>query len=123
MAGTQEPAEEGDPSAGSCASRSTNEARKQRRSVAVAKLDSSSAMFTSSAAWWGIACRLRSLSFGPDVDPFILHLFAALAEKEPAMISTRTKAALRLRSSAVRSSADIEAGRSPKRCGPRPSPP
>jgi DNA invertase Pin-like site-specific DNA recombinase len=28
------------------------------------------------------------------VDPFTLHLFAALAEKERAMISTRTKAAL-----------------------------
>ena len=31
---------------------------------------------------------------GPDVDPFILHLFAALAEKERAMIGARTKAAL-----------------------------
>jgi DNA invertase Pin-like site-specific DNA recombinase len=31
---------------------------------------------------------------GPDVDPFILHLFAALAEKERAMIAARTKAAL-----------------------------
>jgi DNA invertase Pin-like site-specific DNA recombinase len=31
---------------------------------------------------------------GTDVDPFILHLFAALAERERAMISTRTKAAL-----------------------------
>ena len=31
---------------------------------------------------------------GPDAAPFILHLFAALAEKERAMISTRTKAAL-----------------------------
>jgi hypothetical protein len=31
---------------------------------------------------------------GPDVDPFILHLFAALAQKERAMISARTKAAL-----------------------------
>jgi DNA invertase Pin-like site-specific DNA recombinase len=31
---------------------------------------------------------------GPDVDPFILHLFAALAEKERATISARTKAAL-----------------------------
>ena len=31
---------------------------------------------------------------GPDVDPFILHLFAALAEKARAMISARTKAAL-----------------------------
>jgi DNA invertase Pin-like site-specific DNA recombinase len=31
---------------------------------------------------------------GPDVHPFILHLFAALAEKERAMIAARTKAAL-----------------------------
>jgi DNA invertase Pin-like site-specific DNA recombinase len=31
---------------------------------------------------------------GPDVDPFILHLFAALAEKERALISRRTKDAL-----------------------------
>src|SRR5262245_60068895 len=31
---------------------------------------------------------------GPDVDPFILHLFAALAEKERALIAARTKAAL-----------------------------
>ena len=31
---------------------------------------------------------------GSDVDPFILHLFAALAEKERSLISARTKAAL-----------------------------
>src|SRR5262249_19091731 len=31
---------------------------------------------------------------GADVDPFILHLFGALAQKERAMISARTKAAL-----------------------------
>jgi DNA invertase Pin-like site-specific DNA recombinase len=31
---------------------------------------------------------------GPDVDPFVLHLFAALAEKERTMISGRTKSAL-----------------------------
>ena len=31
---------------------------------------------------------------GPDVDPFILHLFAALAPKERALISQRTKAGL-----------------------------
>jgi DNA invertase Pin-like site-specific DNA recombinase len=36
-----------------------------------------------------IVCEL-----GRDVDPFMLHLFAALAEKERAMISQRTKAAL-----------------------------
>jgi DNA invertase Pin-like site-specific DNA recombinase len=34
---------------------------------------------------------------GSDVDPFILHLFAALAEKERALISARTKAALQRR--------------------------
>jgi DNA invertase Pin-like site-specific DNA recombinase len=34
------------------------------------------------------------VELGLDVDPFILHLFAALAEKERAMISSRTKAAL-----------------------------
>ena len=31
---------------------------------------------------------------GPDVDPFVLRLFAALAEKERALISTRTRQAL-----------------------------
>jgi len=31
---------------------------------------------------------------GPDVDPFILHLFAALAEKERGMIAARTRDAL-----------------------------
>jgi DNA invertase Pin-like site-specific DNA recombinase len=32
---------------------------------------------------------------GPDVDPFMLHLYAALAQKERALISERTKAALK----------------------------
>ena len=31
---------------------------------------------------------------GPDVDPFILHLYAALAEKERALIVGRTRSAL-----------------------------
>ena len=31
---------------------------------------------------------------GTDADPFLLHLYAALSEKERALISTRTKAAL-----------------------------
>ena len=31
---------------------------------------------------------------GPDVEPFLLHLYAALAEKERALISGRTKAGL-----------------------------
>ena len=32
---------------------------------------------------------------GPNVDPFVLHLFAAVAERERAMISERTREALR----------------------------
>jgi DNA invertase Pin-like site-specific DNA recombinase len=31
---------------------------------------------------------------GPDVDPFVLHLFAALVEKERVLVSTRTRQAL-----------------------------
>jgi DNA invertase Pin-like site-specific DNA recombinase len=31
---------------------------------------------------------------GPDVEPFMLHIYAALAEKERLLISQRTKAAL-----------------------------
>jgi DNA invertase Pin-like site-specific DNA recombinase len=31
---------------------------------------------------------------GPDVDPFVLHIYAALAEKERALISERTRTAL-----------------------------
>jgi DNA invertase Pin-like site-specific DNA recombinase len=34
--------------------------------------------------------------YGLDVDPFVLHLMAALAEKERLLIGTRTKAALRV---------------------------
>ena len=33
-------------------------------------------------------------AFGKDVDPFMLHIYAALAEKERRMISERTKAGL-----------------------------
>jgi hypothetical protein len=36
-------------------------------------------------------------ALGKDVDPFMLHLYAALAQKESAMISERTKAALAAR--------------------------
>jgi DNA invertase Pin-like site-specific DNA recombinase len=39
---------------------------------------------------------------GADVDPFVLHLYAALAEKERALIAGRTKAALAAGTSALR---------------------
>jgi DNA invertase Pin-like site-specific DNA recombinase len=71
-----------------------NEARRQRCSVAVAKLDrlSRDVHFISGLMSHRVPFLVAEL--GPEVDPFILHLFAALAEKERAMISTRTKAAL-----------------------------
>jgi DNA invertase Pin-like site-specific DNA recombinase len=71
-----------------------NEARRQRCSVGVAKLDrlSRDVHFISGLMAHRVPFVVAEL--GTDVDPFILHLFAALAEKERAMISTRTKAAL-----------------------------
>jgi DNA invertase Pin-like site-specific DNA recombinase len=39
----------------------------------------------------------RNAELGRDADPFMLHLYAALAEKERRLISERTKAALAIR--------------------------
>jgi DNA invertase Pin-like site-specific DNA recombinase len=71
-----------------------SEARRQRCSVAVAKLDrlSRDVHFISGLMAHRVPFLVAELGSG--VDPFILHLFAALAEKERAMIATRTKAAL-----------------------------
>jgi DNA invertase Pin-like site-specific DNA recombinase len=70
-------------------------ARRQRCPVAVAKLDrlSRDVHFISGLMAHRVPFLVAEL--GPDVDPFILHLFAALAEKERAMISARTRAALK----------------------------
>ncbi|MBR0796860.1 recombinase family protein [Bradyrhizobium jicamae] len=72
-----------------------SEARRQRCAVAVAKLDrlSRDVHFISGLMAHRVSFLVAEL--GPDVDPFILHLFAALAEKERALISVRTKAALK----------------------------
>jgi DNA invertase Pin-like site-specific DNA recombinase len=69
-------------------------ARRERCPVAVAKLDrlSRDVHFISGLMAHRVPFLVAEL--GPDVDPFILHLFAALAEKERAMIATRSKAAL-----------------------------
>ena len=69
-------------------------ARKQRCHVAVAKLDrlSRDVHFISGLMSHKVPFLVAEL--GPDVDPFVLHLFAALAEKERALISTRTRQAL-----------------------------
>lgn len=70
------------------------EARKRRCPVAVAKLDrlSRDVHFISGLMAQRVPFVVAEL--GPDVDPFILHLFAALAEKERAMIAARTRVAL-----------------------------
>src|SRR5260221_1472596 len=69
-------------------------ARKQRCHVAVAKLDrlSRDVHFISGLMSHKVPFLVAEL--GPDVDPFVLHLFAALAEKERSLISTRTRQAL-----------------------------
>jgi DNA invertase Pin-like site-specific DNA recombinase len=70
------------------------EARRRKCPVVVAKLDrlSRDVHFISGLTAHRVPFLVAEL--GSDVDPFILHLFAALAEKERAMISARTRAAL-----------------------------
>jgi DNA invertase Pin-like site-specific DNA recombinase len=70
------------------------EARRRKCSVGVAKLDriSRDVHFISGLMAHRVPFVVAEL--GADVDPFILHLFAALAEKERSLISTRTKLAL-----------------------------
>jgi DNA invertase Pin-like site-specific DNA recombinase len=69
-------------------------ARKLKCRVAVAKLDrlSRDVHFISGLMAHKVPFLVAEL--GPDVDPFVLHLFAALAEKERVLISTRTRQAL-----------------------------
>jgi DNA invertase Pin-like site-specific DNA recombinase len=71
-----------------------SEARRQRCSVAVVKLDRLSRDVHFISGLMAQRVPFVVVELGADVDPFILHLFAALAEKERAMISARTKAAL-----------------------------
>jgi DNA invertase Pin-like site-specific DNA recombinase len=69
-------------------------ARKARAPVVVAKLCrlSRDVAFISSLMAQRVPFVVAEL--GPDVDPFTLHIFAAMAERERAMISRRTKEAL-----------------------------
>jgi DNA invertase Pin-like site-specific DNA recombinase len=68
------------------------EARRQHCSIAVAKLDrlSRDVHFISGLMVHRVPFLVADL--GPDVDPFILHLFAALAQKERALIKRTTEA-------------------------------
>jgi DNA invertase Pin-like site-specific DNA recombinase len=69
-------------------------ARKRKCSIVVAKLDrlSRDVAFISGLMAQRIPFIVAEL--GVDADPFMLHIYAALAEKERRLISARTKAAL-----------------------------
>jgi DNA invertase Pin-like site-specific DNA recombinase len=69
-------------------------ARRARCPILVAKLDrlSRDVHFISGLMAHRVPFVVAEL--GSDADPFMLHLYAALAEKERALISARTKAAL-----------------------------
>jgi DNA invertase Pin-like site-specific DNA recombinase len=71
------------------------EARKRKCSVTVAKLDrlSRDVHFISGLMTHKVPFVVAEL--GTDADPFMLHLYAALAEKERALISQRTREALK----------------------------
>jgi DNA invertase Pin-like site-specific DNA recombinase len=70
------------------------EARKKHCPVAVAKLDrlSRDVHFISGLMAHRVPFLVAEL--GADVDPFVLHLYAALAQKERALICARTRDAL-----------------------------
>lgn len=70
------------------------EARRCKAPLVVAKLDRLSRDVAFIATLMATRVPFVVAELGADVDPFMLHLYAALAEKERAVISARTKAAL-----------------------------
>ncbi len=70
------------------------DARKHRCPVAVAKLDRLSRDVAFIAGLMSQRVPFLVAELGADADPFMLHIYAALAQKERSVISQRTKAAL-----------------------------
>lgn len=69
-------------------------ARKEKCALIVAKLDRLSRDVAFIAGLMSHRLPFLVAELGADVDPFVLHIFASLAEKERRLISARTKAAL-----------------------------
>ncbi|MDG4904543.1 MULTISPECIES: recombinase family protein [unclassified Mesorhizobium] len=69
-------------------------AKKAGCSIVVAKLDRLSRDVAFISGLMARRVPFIVAELGPNVDPFVLHLFAAVAERERAMISERTRAAL-----------------------------
>ena len=70
-------------------------AKRAKCSIVVAKLDRLSRDVAFIAGLMASRVPFIAAELGADADPFMLHLYAALAEKERRMISARTKDALR----------------------------
>lgn len=70
------------------------QAKRKRCPVVVAKLDRLSRDVAFVAGLMSQRVPFIVAELGVDADPFMLHLYAALAEKERRVISSRTKAAL-----------------------------
>lgn len=75
-------------------------ARKLRCPVIVAKLDRLSRDVAFIAGLMAQRVPFIVAELGVDADPFMLHVYAALAEKERALIAARTKAALKAKKEA-----------------------
>ena len=71
--------------------------KRRRCAVLVAKLDRLSRDVHFIAGLMAQRVPFLVAELGPDVDPFMLHVYVALAEKERRMISERTRAALAVR--------------------------
>jgi DNA invertase Pin-like site-specific DNA recombinase len=69
-------------------------ARRRKAQVAVAKLDRLSRDVAFIAGLMTQRVPFLVTELGPDVDPFMLHIYAAIAEKERNTIALRTKEAL-----------------------------
>lgn len=70
------------------------QARKAKAAVIVAKLDRLSRDVAFIAGLMAQRVPFIVTELGADADPFMLHIYAALAEKERAMIADRTRVAL-----------------------------
>jgi DNA invertase Pin-like site-specific DNA recombinase len=71
-----------------------SEAKRHKCPVLVAKLDRLSRDVAFIAGLMAQRVAFIVAELGPEADPFMLHIYAALAEKERRLISARTKAAL-----------------------------
>jgi DNA invertase Pin-like site-specific DNA recombinase len=71
-----------------------SEAKRRKCPVLVAKLDRLSRDVAFIAGLMAQRVPFIVAELGPEADPFMLHIYAALAEKERRLISARTKAAL-----------------------------